>query len=82
MQDSIKVELGPGKGRKACKEFLGSTEITRKTGRRSYRERFIDREQGVYLEKVTDPETGEVIHECNEPHPNHQGRGSAKKKGA
>lgn len=33
-----------------------------------------------YSEKVTDTETGEVIHECNEPLDQHQGHGAAKSK--
>jgi hypothetical protein len=31
-----------------------------------------------YSEKVIDADTGEVIHECNEPFDQHQGHGSAK----
>lgn len=35
-----------------------------------------------YSEKITDPETGEVLHERHEPLDQHQGHGSAKFKGA
>lgn len=42
--------------------------------------RVIDRENDHYREKVWDPETGDVIHECEEPLSQHFGHGSAKKK--
>ena len=42
--------------------------------------RLIDRENDHYYEKVWDPETGEVIHECSEPLSKHTGHGSAKQK--
>lgn len=41
--------------------------------------RVIDRENDQYREKVWDPETGEVIHACEEPLSQHFGHGSAKK---
>ncbi len=43
-------------------------------------ERLIDRLANHYREKVTDPDTGEVIHECDEPLDQHTGHGSAKPK--
>ena len=43
-------------------------------------ERHIDRDNDHYHEKVTDPETGEIIHESDEPLSEHQGHGSAKTK--
>jgi len=42
------------------------------------REMIVDREGNRYLEKVTDPETGEVVHSCEEPLSEHQGHGTAK----
>lgn len=44
------------------------------------KERLIDREKNRYREKVTDPATGEVIHECDEPLDHHKGHGTAKPK--
>jgi len=41
-------------------------------------ERVIDRENDHYKEVVTDPTTGDVIHQCDEPLSKHQGHGSAK----
>ncbi len=43
-------------------------------------ERTIDRERDWYSETVTDPETGEIVHRCEEPLSKHRGRGSAAKK--
>lgn len=37
-----------------------------------------DKRQDHYHEKVVDPGTGEVIHECTEPLSQHQGHGYAK----
>jgi hypothetical protein len=46
------------------------------------KERLIDREANPkrYREKVTDPDTGKVIHECDERLDQHSGHGSAKAK--
>ena len=43
------------------------------------REQIIDRDVDRYFERVTDYETGEVIHECDEALTKHRGHGSAKK---
>lgn len=43
--------------------------------------RTIDRDTDSYVERVTDPDTGEVIHECVEPLSQHSGHGSAKNRG-
>ncbi len=40
----------------------------------------VDREANRYTEKVTDPDTGAVIHECDEPLSEHRGHGSAMKR--
>ena len=42
--------------------------------------RMLDRDTDEYVERVTDIETGKVIHECVEPFSQHVGHGSAKKK--
>lgn len=41
--------------------------------------RKIDRASNEYFERVTDPETGEIIHQCSEPLTKHLGHGSAKR---
>ena len=44
-------------------------------------ERCIDKDNNHYKEIVVDPETGEIIHQCEEPLSEHRGHGSDKKKG-
>lgn len=44
-----------------------------------YREQIIDRENDRYFERVTDYQSGEVIHECEEPLSRHLGHGADKK---
>ena len=59
-------------------EMKTGDDIHRKTGRWSILFRHIDRENDHYQEKITDAETGEVIHESDEPLSKHWGHGSAK----
>jgi hypothetical protein len=40
----------------------------------------VDRQNDRYLERVWDPESGDIIHECEEPLTQHAGHGSAKAK--
>jgi hypothetical protein len=54
------------------------TEINRSTGKQVRVVRIINKTADAYYEKVTDVETGNVIHECAEPLSKHRGRGTAK----
>ena len=45
------------------------------------RELSIDRDNNRYLEKVIDPESGAIIHECDESLMDHRGHGSDKEPG-
>ena len=49
-------------------------------GKTVLREQVIDRDNDRYFERVTDYDTGEVIHECEEPLSEHRGHGTAKPK--
>ena len=62
--------------RKPFHEQVVGADLQHKSGRSMHKERIIDRENDWYSEAVTDPETGEVIHECHEPLSKHQGHGS------
>jgi len=42
--------------------------------------RMYDKDEDKYVERVTDIETGEIIHECVEPFSEHIGHGTAGKK--
>jgi len=44
------------------------------------KERMYDKDEDKYVERVTDIETGEIIHECVEPLSEHVGHGTARKK--
>ena len=65
----------------------GKSHVEGKTGEEFFRKakkwvqkiRLIDREKNYYKELVTDPETGQIIHECEEPLTAHKGHGSVMK---
>lgn len=59
-------------------EMKSGDDLHRKTGRWSKLTRHIDREKNHYHERITDAETGDVIHETDEPLSEHTGHGSAK----
>ena len=44
-----------------------------------HRETIIDRENDRYVERVTDYESGNVIHQCDEPLSKHIGHGAARR---
>ena len=80
----MKSKLGmkarhPG-GKKPFIEEVTGDDLHRKTAKWMNLSRVYDREHDVYKEIVTDPVTGEVIHECIEPLSEHTGHGSAKHK--
>ena len=60
-------------------ESVGGDDLHRKTGEWMRKERVIDHANDHYKEVVTDPETGEVVHQCEEPLSSHVGHGSDKK---
>jgi phage FluMu protein Com len=61
-------------------ELITGHELSRKLGRWVEKIRLIDREKDHYLEKIVDPDTGEIIRHCEEPLSQHQGHGDARKK--
>lgn len=69
----------PSKKNPRRKFFVGE-EIRRDTGKWVNKERNIDQDNNIYKEVVTDPETGEIIHFCEEPLTDHTGHGSAKRR--
>ena len=66
--------------KKPYAEGLSGDDLHRKSGKWMKKERLIDREKDNYKEVITDPETGQVVHRCEEPLSKHVGHGSAKKK--
>lgn len=61
-------------------EDMSMPDYSYSRGKHVHKQRVIDRDSDKYLEKITDYETGEVIHQCQEPLSQHQGHGDAKRK--
>lgn len=80
MQESIrgKTNKMPGK-KKPYQEFQHGVDYSKTLEKFVNKDRIIDRENDRYYEKVKDPDTGEVLHECQEKLSEHIGHGSAKK---
>ena len=69
----------PGQ-KKPYVESISTPSHSRCTGKVVHHERLIDRDNNRDEEKVTDYETGEIIHHQAEPLSEHFGHGSAKLK--
>jgi hypothetical protein len=67
-------------GGKPFIEQTGGSDLHQKTGILMRLERVIDRARDWYRERVIDPRTGEVVHECEEPLSEHKGHGTAKRR--
>lgn len=67
----------PGK-KKPIFESVTGDDLHRATGKWNKLTREIDRENDHYREIIVDPETGNVLRECDEPLSEHIGRGTAK----
>ncbi len=65
-------------GRPFLEQTVGD-DLHRKSGKWMKLQRLIDRARNWYREVVTDPETGQTIHECQEPLSEHRGHGAAKR---
>lgn len=65
--------------KKPFAEGLSGTELFRNMSKWIRKTRVIDRREDRYSEQITDIETGETIHCCDEPLSEHKGHGSARK---
>lgn len=79
-RDGYEMKIKRAGEKKPFVESITKPSRSRKLGKHVHHERVIDRENDEYYEKVTDYESGEVIHEQREPLSMHIGHGSAKKK--
>ena len=59
-------------------EFFEGEDLRKSDGKWMQKTRIIDKYNDKYIEKVTDPETGVVIHHSEEPLSAHFGHGSDK----
>lgn len=69
----------PGQ-KKPYVEDMSMPDYSHSRGKHVHKKRVIDRDNDQYFEKISDYETGEVIHHCEEPLSQHQGHGDAKRK--
>jgi predicted nucleic acid-binding Zn-ribbon protein len=79
--DSINYKhKDPTKTRKAkvLAEGFSGYEYSHSRKKTVLKQRLIDRKDDLYREIIIDPETGEVIHKCEESLKQHKGHGSAK----
>ena len=67
-------------GGKPFIEQISGDDLQRKTGKWMKISRIIDRENDNYHEVVSNPSTGEIVHECKERLSDHKGHGTAKYK--
>ena len=58
--------------------LMSGADFFKKTGKWNRREKIEDSERDQYFEHITDGETGETLHHCEEPLSKHRGHGSAK----
>ena len=58
-------------------EQVSGDDLHHKTGKWMKHSRVIGRDNDLYHEVVTNPETGEVVHECKEKLSQHRGHGAA-----
>lgn len=58
-------------------KFLAEPSFTHRLGLWSYRLKVENKRSNQYLEVVTNPETGEILHHCSESLTEHRGHGTA-----
>lgn len=80
LHESIGIKHRQRGVRKPLSEQVVGDVLQKSTGKWVTQKRCIDRSTNWYSEIVRDPETGTVIHGCEEPLNLHQGHGSAKRK--
>ena len=78
--DSVKMKAKATTTGKTTMEQFSGDDLHKKSGKWMSKQRVIDHESDSYKEVVTDPETGNVVHHCEEPLSQHRGHGSAKRK--
>jgi hypothetical protein len=78
IHERARLRLREGEaGRWRCETIAGQ-EYWKQGGKWVEKTRTVDRQENRYTERVVDPQTGEVIHECDEPLDAHRDHGFAK----
>jgi hypothetical protein len=78
IHDSIAIKARHDGDRKPFREGKYGDSLHRDSGKWHRREMTVDREGSRYTERIVDGETGETIHEVDEPLTDHRGHGDAK----
>ena len=76
--EQIKTKAKEVGFKKPTLERVDGDDLFRKTNTWHKITRVMDRKNDKYYELITNPQTGEIIRECDEPLSHHIGRGSAK----
>lgn len=74
-RDSLGIKRERPGTRRPLLEMKVGADLHRKTGRWMHLYRRVDRESNTYDEVVTDPVSGEIVHECHEPLSVHRSTG-------
>lgn len=61
-------------------ELFQGPDFSTRLGRWMNKLRIIDRDKDRYIERIDDPETGERIHDTDEPLSSHTGHGSDRRR--
>jgi hypothetical protein len=77
MHRKLNLKGRHGNKREPFIEQTVGDDLHRRTGRWMKLQRVIDRLNNWYREIVQDPESGQIVHESNEPLTAHRGHGSA-----
>ena len=80
MRDFCGMKLKRQGEKKFAVEDVSRPDFNRDRGKNVHLQRLIDRDNDLYHERITDLESGEVIHEQREPLSEHRGHGAARKK--
>lgn len=80
LHDKLSAKVKKDGIKNPIKEIVQGDDYSYSKKKYMSKTRIIDRENDHYHEKVSDKETGEIVHECDEPLKDHLGHGSTKKK--
>ncbi len=78
LRHTVKLKERPEEGGKPIREIKSGEELYKETNEWRQIERIIDRENGIYHEKITDLNSGDVIKEVWEDLSDHKGHGADK----
>jgi hypothetical protein len=78
MRDKVAYKLKGVRKEKPSPGRIVGGDLHHDSGKWMYMEQVVDREKNSYKKIFKDPETGTVIHECEEPLDKHKGNGPAR----